>query len=134
MQRIDLSADYIGADVIVGLMARLQAKHGRPGRRFVCLDLVQDRLPRADLLFCRDALVHFSYLDIFDALRNIARSGPSYVLLTTFPGRSENADIATGQGPLNLELSFHFPPVEAERGVYAMGVGDKSMVRASAAM
>ena len=115
MQHVVLPADYVGADVVESLVRRLQEKHGGPQHRFERLDLIKDELPRADLVFCRDALVHFSYRYIFEALRNIARSQPAYVLLTTFPQTQTNVDIATGQWrPLNLELApFGFPrPLE----------------------
>ena len=66
-------------------------------------NLLADRLPAVDLVLCRDGFVHFCYRDIWLALRNICRSGSSYLLTTTFPKR-HNRDIWTGDWrPLNLE-------------------------------
>jgi hypothetical protein len=64
------------------------------------------------LIFCRDALVHFSAADVRKALRAFRRSGSSFLAATTFPSRAANADIATGGWrPLNLQQPpFCLPP------------------------
>jgi len=72
--------------------------------------LIEDHLPSADLILCRDCLVHLSYDDIRNALKNICSSNIRYLLTTTFPNR-ENRDIETGQWrPLNLEAHPFFLP------------------------
>ncbi len=111
MKEVDLEVDYTGADVVVELMERNQKLYGRENRRFVTLDLVRDKLPKVDLVFCRDVLVHFSFADIFAALTNLKRSGSRYLLTTTFTDRSANIEILTGHWrPLNLQLApFDFP-------------------------
>ncbi|MGH8530452.1 MAG: class I SAM-dependent methyltransferase [Nevskiales bacterium] len=112
MQHVDLSGiDYLGADVVAALIAG-NKHHEQPGRRFELLDLLNDSLPRHDVILVRDCLVHFSYSDIRRALRNILRSGSSYLLTTTFPARPANQDIQTGQWrALNLQQPpFSFPP------------------------
>ena len=79
---------------------------GRPTR---------DPLPRADVLLCRDALVHLSFADIRRVLRNVRASGTAYLLTTTFPGHAVNEDIVSGDWRLlNLEHApFAFPPPRA---------------------
>lgn len=105
---------YIGADIVPALVTRNQEQHGRTGREFRCLDLTADELPPADLVFCRDALVHLSYADIRKALARIVASGSTWLMTTTFAAVSANRDINTGDWrPLNLELPpFGFPPPE----------------------
>ncbi|HWI17127.1 MAG TPA: class I SAM-dependent methyltransferase [Vicinamibacterales bacterium] len=103
---------YTGVDVVESLVKRNEALFGSPCRRFVRADLVRDPIPRADLVFCRDCLVHLSFSDAARALRNIRTSGASLLLTTTFTERQVNVDIRTGQWrPLNLCLPpFGFPP------------------------
>jgi SAM-dependent methyltransferase len=100
---------YIGADLLPELVSRAAA--GSPGREFQQLDLTTSPLPPADLLLCRDCLVHLSFEDIGRALGNIRRSGIPYLLATTFPDEPENRDVITGDWrPLNLQRPpFHFP-------------------------
>ncbi len=107
MQRVELpGVDYIGADIVPELVAANQQRYGRAHRRFVCLDLAADPLPQADVLLCRDLLVHLSFVDIQRVLRNVRRSGIPYLLTTTFPAEPFNVDIASGDWrPLNLERS-----------------------------
>ena len=112
MQLLDLQIDYFGADIVPQLIEANQRKYSRPGRAFGMLDVVKDPLPRADLVFSRDLLVHLSEKDIRSALQNIFNSGAKYLVATTFTSRNRNVDIQTGQWrPLNLQRPpFSFPP------------------------
>ncbi len=103
---------YIGADVVAELIERNRLRHADPARTFLHLDITAGPLPRADVLFCRDCLVHFSLEDVHAALRRIRESGSTWLITTTFTGPRENEDIPTGYWrPLNLERPpFNFPP------------------------
>ena len=105
MHRLTLSGvTYIGGDIVPDVIATNRAKHGGGSRSFRVLDLTRDDLPAADLLLCRDCLVHLSYADARAALANVSRSPIAYFLSTTFPGCGENEDIVTGDWrPINLE-------------------------------
>jgi len=106
---------YIGVDVVPELIEENRRRWSSPRREFVCRDIVRQRLPAADLVLCRDALVHLNNADVSATLRNLRRTGARYLLTTTFIGDRENLDIATGEWrPLNLERRpFSLPrPVE----------------------
>jgi hypothetical protein len=102
--------DYVGVDVVPELVAANARAYARPGRRFLALDFTRDALPHADAVLCRDGLVHLSFADIADALRNFAHSA-QWLIATTFTTLEANADIATGGWrPLNLQRPpFDFP-------------------------
>jgi hypothetical protein len=113
MRSVDLPvARYIGADLLPEIVEPLAAELGDHRREFRVLDLTRDPLPPADLLFCRDCLVHLSYDDIRRALSNMLRSEIPYILTTTFPGAEPNEDIVTGDWrTLDLEQPpFQLPP------------------------
>lgn len=127
---------YIGVDIVPEIVARDARLYSRPGRRFVHGDLVEDELPQADLILCRDCLVHLSYDETRRAVDNFRRSGATWLLTTTFTGPRGNSDIATGDWrPINLERApYAFPPpvdliteesdeVDAELGAFP----DKSL-------
>jgi hypothetical protein len=139
MEHVELGdIDYIGGDIVPGIIAENQRRHERAGRRFVNLDLTRDELPDADVLLCRDCLVHLSYANIAAVLGNVARSGVRFILMTSFPGRGDNRDVEDGDWrPLDFQAApFSFPEprltiVEEcteENGAYA----DKSLVAWSA--
>jgi hypothetical protein len=113
MQGVDLRGiTYTGADIVSELLKLNQGRFGDEARCFVRLNLLTDSLPRADVVLCRDCLVHFSFADIQSAIDNIRASGSKYLLTTTFPARSNNSDIVTGQWrPLNIEA----PPISLPR-------------------
>lgn len=113
LREVQLPVDaYVGADIVEALVEANQARYGGPGRTFLRLNLLEDELPPADAILCRDCLVHLSYRDIRRALANIVRSGAALLLTTTFPGYAPNADIITGRWrPLDLEAApFDLPP------------------------
>lgn len=113
MQSVDLTGiAYTGLDIVPELIAQNQQRFVLPNRRFLLGNLLTDPLPEADLILCRDALVHFSFADIERFLDNLKQSPITYLLTTTFPERPTNADIITGDWRvLNLERApFNFPP------------------------
>jgi hypothetical protein len=135
MEQVDLSGiEYIGGDIVPLIVEQNQLLHSRASRRFMQLDLTRDVLPDADVLLCRDCLVHLSYANIRVVLANIARSNIRFVLMTSFPGRRDNYDVADGDWrALDLQAPpFSFPEprlvivenCEEEDGSYA----DKSLL------
>jgi hypothetical protein len=103
---------YVGVDVVQALVSANHARYGDGRHRFVCADITSDPLPPADLILCRDALIHLSFADIRRALLNFTKSGSRLLLTTTFIDVERNEDIRTGGWrPLNLEHApFNFPP------------------------
>jgi len=104
---------YIGADVVDELIAEDIRRYSNAARKFVRMDVIRDRLPASDLVFCRDCLVHLNFDQARGVLRNFQASGAKYLLTTTFPGTQTNVDL----GPkdiwrtLNLERPpFNLPP------------------------
>jgi hypothetical protein len=112
----DAVEEYIGLDIVQALITPLQQTNTHLHRRFICGDLTCDSLPCADLILCRDSLVHFSFADIGRALMNFRHSCARYLLTTTFVGVDGNCDITTGEWrPLNLQAPpFSFPPPVAQ--------------------
>ena len=112
MRLVDLSGiDYLGGDIVKELVESNEKKYGRPNVRFRQLDARVDPIPKADLILCRDMLVHLSYSDCFRALAKFQKSESTFLLTTTFAARDPNRDIKTGEWrPLNLQRPpFSFP-------------------------
>jgi 2-polyprenyl-3-methyl-5-hydroxy-6-metoxy-1,4-benzoquinol methylase len=108
----EAAAHYIGVDVVPALISANRSRWSSPFRRFLCRDLVSQRLPSADLVLCRDGLVHFGNEDVLAALANLRRTGAEHLILTTFIGDRSNPDIANGGWrPLNMQRPpFSLPP------------------------
>jgi hypothetical protein len=103
---------YIGADVVPELVSRNRRLYGGEGRAFVVLDVTKDRLPTADVILCRDCLIHLSFARIHAAVANFKRSGAKHLLCTTHTSVPENTDCPDGGWrSVNLQLPpFNFPP------------------------
>lgn len=126
MKNVDLrNVDYTGADIVEELTRKNTETYGRDGIRFRCMNLIEDKLPKVDLILCRDCLVHLSFADIFLALGNVCSSQSEFFLTTTHTGRKENKDILTGQWrPLNLEIAPFMLPKPLELVIEDCPAGD----------
>lgn len=109
----ELLREYYGVDIVRPLIAENQRKYASDTVKFLCLDLVKDALPRADLILCRHLLIHLCLADCLAVIRNFKKSGAGFLLITTQDDVAENQEILfTGSfRPLNLERPpFSFPP------------------------
>lgn len=111
MQHLDYSFEhYTGIDIVDRIIEQNNQRYGSQGRDFIKKDCLKDNIGSADLLLCRDLLIHFSNADIQKFFRNVSQANIEYILTTHFIDE-ENADIATGQWrPVNLTVSpFNLP-------------------------
>lgn len=115
LSQIDLPLQaYFGIDILETMIKKHQEIYKDPFYTFQCIDITRDRLPNAEIILCRDALVHFSFEDLFKTLINFKQSQATYLLTTTFTHCTKNIDIITGDWrPINLEQPpFCFPKAE----------------------
>lgn len=89
--------EYIGADVVPGVVDLARSMAPRGNVDFKVFDIITDPFPRADLWLCRDVLFHLSNSNIFEALKNFAKSEVSYLLVTSHTGLNVvNRNMITG--------------------------------------
>lgn len=124
MRRVDLAGvAYTGLDVVPEVIARNRERYGRPGVEFDVADLTRERLPRADLVLCRDCWIHLSFRDAAAILGNFRRSGSTYLLIGNSPHVEQNENQLAGWGWRHLNLQrppFNFPAgLEARKDHYA---------------
>ena len=76
------------------------------------MDIINDSLPRVDLVFSRDCFVHLNNDNIRRALNNIKKSGSTFFLATTYINEDENRNTKKGKWrPINLSIKpFNLPP------------------------
>jgi SAM-dependent methyltransferase len=111
MRQTDLDGiQYIGIDVVPNVIHELRQRCEAQGRRFLLRDFTR-RLPRSDLVLCRQALQHLPNRDVLRFLRSVRRSHARHLLATTFPDVIENIDTYRGGfRRMNLESSpFNLP-------------------------
>ncbi|NNE81326.1 MAG: class I SAM-dependent methyltransferase [Silicimonas sp.] len=111
MRAVDLGdVSYIGADIVPELIEGNQ-KFADDTHQYQILDLIKGPLPKTDLVFTRDCLVHLSTNHIKRTIETIRASGATYLMTTTFPQSGTNQDILTGEWrPISLTRPpFSFP-------------------------
>ena len=111
MQHVDIGVEYVGIDVVQSVIRANQDAFASAARHFYCADAVEDALPQADVVLCREILFHLSFADAKSLLNNVKRSGARYLIATSDTCTSFNADVRTGDyRPLNLQRRpFRFP-------------------------
>lgn len=111
--RMPTVKQYLGADIVQGLIDKNTLMFGEKFS-FSKINLVEDALPKVDLIFCRDCFVHLPFCDILRALESIMDSKSKWLMLTTFPKHAENLDLTSGLWrPLNMRTApFNFPEPE----------------------
>jgi hypothetical protein len=96
--------EYLGGDIVQDLISKNASLFSGQSTKFLKMNILELTLPQADLILCRDCLVHFSYKDILPAIESIKKSNSKYLITTTFTSH-KNYDIITGDWrPINLEL------------------------------
>jgi 2-polyprenyl-3-methyl-5-hydroxy-6-metoxy-1,4-benzoquinol methylase len=111
MNKVDLAdVEYIGGDIVSVLIEYNSAKFTKKNITFKEIDIVNDSLPKVDMVLCRDLFVHLKHDQILIAIKNIKNSGSKYLLTTSYKMTNQNNDIdriGTWR-PLNLEIApFH---------------------------
>ncbi|WP_441236900.1 class I SAM-dependent methyltransferase [Bradyrhizobium sp. 930_D9_N1_4] len=111
--RMKLDVDYTGIDIVPSLIEanNQRVARGEVSGRFVMADITRDALPPADVILCRDCLVHLSFDNIACAVANFRASGARFLLVTTFPEWDANRDCEDGDWrALNMERApFNWP-------------------------
>lgn len=90
------SVDYTGGDIVTELIDRNNRLFRTERIKFLRLNIVEDRLPSADLFICRDLLFHLSFQDIFCILENFIKSDIPWLLTSSHKTEVVNTDIVSG--------------------------------------
>ncbi len=107
MQHVDLTKiDYTGADIVADLIEKNKVTFcNKSNMKFLVCDAMADKLPDAELLFCRDMMIHFPNDAISKFLENVKRSNINWLLTSHFTS-------GIGEKVLNQDIKFgYFRPV-----------------------
>lgn len=87
---------YVGIDIVPNLIQKNNELYTNDKRIFMCLDIVKDAIPNADIIICRDVLQHLPLEDGIKVLTNIKKSDAKYLLTTNYFNTTVNTNIGTG--------------------------------------
>jgi hypothetical protein len=111
------NVSYHGVDIVASQIKLHQQHFGNSPRiRFSAIDAVaplSGRLPKADLVVCREALQHMPPGDATRVLKHISESGSKQLLTTTYHNLAEDAntkeDVKYSEGE-NTLINLQLPP------------------------
>lgn len=102
---------YTGYDIVKELISNNNKLFRADNIEFKQVNIIETPISSADLLICRDCLVHLDVKSIQHALKHIVESKPAWIALTNFNSCEKNINITTGNWrPLNFSLTpFNLP-------------------------
>jgi hypothetical protein len=99
---------YVGVDIWKAVVEQNQNLYGGTKNiQFLVSDIVNSSVPKADLIVCRDCLVHLSFQDGLRAIANFKSSGSRFLAATSYWDITENVDCTTGSW---RKVNLEFPP------------------------
>lgn len=115
MRYVDLgSVKYVGVDIVPALIARNRQLYQTDQRTFAVQDITKDRLPNADVILCRDCLIHLSFKSTKAAISNFKKTSATYLLCTTHTTVTENIDCPDGSW---RNINLLLPPFNFQQPV-----------------
>ena len=112
MRKLNMrNINYTGLDIVQKAIDENNKKYKKTNVTFYHSDITSSELPKGDLIFVRDCLVHFSFEDIKKSILRIKQSKSRYLMTTSFVNLKTNSDILTANWrPINLEKQpFNLP-------------------------
>lgn len=106
MRHVNLAnISYTGGDIVQKIIEQNNIAYGNENCKFEYINIITGPIPKADVILCRDCLVHLNFIDGLAALEQFRQSGAKWLLTTTFTARDSNAELYEGDiwRPLNLE-------------------------------
>ena len=96
------SVSYLGADIVEPLIEKNNIWYGDYNTKFIKLDILEDVLPKADLLICRECLQHLPMKDCFKFFENFKKSEIKYLLITSWDSEKNEDTVVGGFRRLDL--------------------------------
>lgn len=97
MKNINLiKINYYGLDIVSKLIEKNKKLYSKKNITFFKSNLVKDKLPKVDLIICRDVLTRSSQKNNILILKNFVKSKSKYLLTTFYPHTKENINIISG--------------------------------------
>ena len=105
---------YVGGDIVRELIESNRERLHADSRDFIVIDIVEDPLPKGDLILVRDCLLNLPNDDVEKCLQNIVSSNIRYLLSTQYSCLEHNVPCRVGDWrPINLRRApFNFPKPE----------------------
>lgn len=76
---------YTGVDIVDSVVRRNQQEYGTENTSFLCMDILTDELPDAELCLIRQVIQHLSNAEIMTIVEKAIRSGKyKYVIVTEY--------------------------------------------------
>lgn len=98
--------NYTGVDIVRKIIKSNIKNNKKKNIKFIHFDFTKEKIPKNDLIICRDALTHLPLKMGIQSKENFINSKSKYLLSTTFYKTKINLDIPKGNfRPINLSIA-----------------------------
>ncbi|HSX12021.1 MAG TPA: class I SAM-dependent methyltransferase [Rhabdochlamydiaceae bacterium] len=104
-----LIQNYTGVDTEEKRLQKNREKYGSQTLHFQHLDISKEPVPKADLIFCHDALNFLTQNEILASLLLFKKSGAKYLLVSTHPDQEKNRK---GKKGIYHSINWQLPPYQ----------------------
>jgi hypothetical protein len=118
MSKINLNnINYMGYDISKNAIKKCK-NFEKDNIKFMVYDATIEKIPYADLIFCKDLFLHLSFNDTHKILNNIIASGCKYFAVSRYSfGNVSNKEQNSGLGCRAIEITkepfnFNYPIIE----------------------
>ncbi len=103
---------YHGVDIVPEIILRNIDKYQNATTTFGVCNIVTDPIPdNYDVILCRDALQHLSYMDVYHALQNFKKTKFKWLLLGSYIPGNNYSEQTPASYPINLSAyPFNLQP------------------------
>lgn len=96
MSKVNLPCKYIGIDIVPEVIKENKEQfENNKEVAFLLANAIEDKLPKADVVLCREVLFHLSFEDGLSTIANIKKDS-KWLIATTTPSLWFNSNIITG--------------------------------------
>jgi hypothetical protein len=110
---------YVGYDLNGELTARNAESY--PNKKFIEFDIVEQVLPKTDLIICRDCLFHLNLEEGTKVIENFKQSGSTYLMSTTFNLVLENMELPLDDSSGEASGFYGYREINLELPPYNLG-------------
>ena len=108
--------DYHGYDIVSDLIDWNRTRY--PHYQFTMLDSTQQVMNQADLIFCKDLILHLKSIDIAATLRNFKLSGSRFLLISNNAG-TENQELEATEPGAHRNVNLTAAPYELPAPIWS---------------
>ena len=108
---------YYGGDVSKYVISLNKKRDDLKKHEFNVIDFTKDKLPKVDLILCRDVLQHLDTEKVLKGLENFSKSGAQFLLATNYLKTSKEESEKNIMSGYTVDRNLYHPPINLKEAI-----------------